>query len=250
MTIPSFEDQQAAWSSPPVDGIGYLSSAELLTYGDEDLRVLVKQFEAERYGGERNHDNTWRDTLALDTTHGCRVLDYGCGVGVEALQYAKTGNEVWVADIAPSNAELACHVLSLHGYRANRLAVGHAAPFVNTAHVFDVVHCSGVLHHIPHPRPVVERFAELLVPGGELRLMLYSDVGWQLHTGTEPPEDVADDPSRNVFVRKMDDVGEWADWYNHDRLVARFGDLFDVERVEYLMPNRSFLAAVLRKPLS
>lgn len=246
--LPAFEEQQAAWAAPPVDDVGYIPSAELVRYSDAELRRLVEKFEATRYGGERNRDNVWRDVLGLDTTHGCTVLDYGCGTGVEALQYAKSGNQVWVADIAVANVELACRVQALYGYYAHGLNIRGEAPFIEPGTTFDVIHCSGVLHHIPEPRPVVERFAELLRPGGEVRLMLYSDQAWRHWTGTEPPEDVTDHPMRDTFVRAMDSVGDWADWYDRGRLESRFGDILAVERVEYMMADRTFLAATLRRP--
>lgn len=244
--IPEFTDQQQAWSNPPVDNVGYIPSSDLLQYSDRDLRRLVSDFEEARYEGERNRDNVWRDTLGLDSTHDSVVLDYGCGTGIEALQYAKKGNEVWVADIAPANVALACRIFEVHGFEAKPLVIDSRPPFIAPGTLFDVIHCSGALHHIPEPRPVVERFTELLAPDGEVRLMLYSDEAWRKYTGTEPPADVTDHPGRPAFVRAMDSVGAWADWYDRERLEKRFGDLLKVERVEYMMADRTFLAAVLR----
>ena len=77
--------------------------------------------------------------------------------------------------------------------------------------------------------------------------MVYSDVGWWIATDTEPPDDVTTDPSFARFVRFFDSVGDYADWYNLDRLVDRFGDLFDVVRCQYLMPDHRYLGAVLRR---
>lgn len=245
--VPAFAAQQREWSAPPVDDVGYIPSADLLAYPDERLRTLVERFEESRYQGERNRDNVWRDVLGLDSTHDSTVLDYGCGTGVEALQYAKAGNTVFVADIAPDNVALACRVSSLYGYTITGLDITEAWPFIEPATSFDVIHCSGALHHIPEPRPVVERFTELLKPGGELRLMLYSDVAWRKYTGSEPPDDVTDHPGRAKFVGHMDSVGGWADWYDRDRLDGRFGDLLTVDRVEYMMEDRTFLAATLLK---
>lgn len=246
MTV-NFDDQAAAWSSPPVDDVGYLPSAEMLTYRAAKLRKLVDKFETARYQGHRNAGGAWRQALGLDSTHGRTVLDYGCGVGVEALQYAKAGNDVWVADIAPDNVALALRVLNLYGYKAHGLNITGQWPFIDTEETFDVIHCCGVLHHIPNPRPVVQRMAELLVPNGELRLMLYSDRSWLDVTQTAPPEDVATHQAFQHFVHRMDTVGAWADWYDEGRLERRFGDILTVERVQYLMNDKTFLTATLRK---
>lgn len=165
-----------AWSHPPVDDVGYVSSRELLALSDDELRAVVDRMRSTRYGGWRNHKNRWRDLLSLDTTTGRRVLDLGCGVGLETLEYLRAGNTVDVADIVPENTALAQRVARVYGYEGRlpvRLTVGRDPPFI-TRHAgwYDVVHCVGVLHHVPWARDLVERCHGLLAPGGELRLML------------------------------------------------------------------------------
>ena len=99
MTIPTFTERARQWSAPPVDDVGYLLSEELLTWHDEALLDLINQMAVSRYQGWRNWEMRWRTVLGLDSTRDSDVLDYGCGVGLEALQYAKLGNRVTIADI-------------------------------------------------------------------------------------------------------------------------------------------------------
>jgi SAM-dependent methyltransferase len=234
------------WVRIPVDDVGYVSSAELLQLDDVALRNVIDTLEVTRYTGWRNHEGLWRSALKLDVTRDAHVLDYGCGIGVEALQYAKAGNEVWLADIVESNVRLAERVLRLYGYEPAGSTVMPESYSSRLPKDVDVVHCAGVLHHIRQPIPTMQRFAGLLQSLGEVRLMVYSDEGWRLYTGTEPPHDVTDDPMRETFLRAFDEVGMWADWYDEARLVERFGEWFDVESVTYLTPNRRYLAATLR----
>lgn len=251
-----WDSHVAAWSSPPVDDVGYLPSADLLRVSDVELRTLVERMRTTRYTGWRNHNGLWRDVMGLDTTTGKDVLDFGCGVGVEALELARAGNRMALADISGENIQLAARVLYL--YRDEVVNAGGALhtvymvtdrpPFIDCPPAgFDVFHASGVLHHIRWPRAIMERAHEILRPGGEVRLMVYSDEGWRLATGTEPPDDVTAHPQFERFVRYFDQVGDYADWYSRQRLVDRFGDLFDVVRCEYLTPNRRYLAAVLHR---
>lgn len=244
----SFIDlQREQWSRPPVDSIGYVPVADLLAMSDRELRKTAAEASAARYGTWRNTGNLWVDVLGLATTSGKDVLDYGCGFGAEALEYAKTGNRVTVADIVADNVEVTSRLFAAHGYTAGRALIGDRPPLTDLpAASFDVVHCSGVLHHIPWARETMEHFAELLRPGGEARLMLYSDVGWRLATGTEPPDEVTEDPNFDTFVHYFDSVGIYADWYDQARIEARFGDLFTITRFSYLTANRRYLAAVLR----
>ena len=255
MTDEGFPERQAkAWSRPPVDDVGYIPATDLLAKPDSELRAIVEQMRATRYSGWRNHRGLWRDLMGLDEPGGKDILDFGCGTGVEALELALAGNRIDLADIATDNLHLAVRVLGLY---ANQIPhetgltiyrVLGEAPYIEAApESYDVFHCNGVLHHIPWPRQIMERAHQILRPGGVARLMLYSERGWIQATGTEPPHDVTAHPSFQRFVRYFDQVGEYADWYSRDRLEQRFGDLFTVERCEYLTPTGQYLAAVLRK---
>jgi len=252
---PGFLDRQrVAWSRPPVDDVGYISAVDLLALPDDQLRATVDRMRLARYAGWRNHGGLWRDLMGLDEPGGKDILDFGCGVGVEALSLAFAGNRVQLADISPDNLHLAVRVLGLYADQFPRLwdltiylALGEPPYITAEPESFDVFHCNGVLHHIPWARQIMERAHELLRPGGVARLMVYSDQGWRQATGTEPPDEVTTDPGFRQFVQYFDQVGEYADWYDQDRLESRFGDLFTVERCEYITPNGQYLAAVLRK---
>jgi SAM-dependent methyltransferase len=242
--------QAEAWSRPPVDDVGYIPSAELLKLPDDALSAVVAQMTRTRYGpgGWRNWNGLWRDLLGLDELQDLDVLDFGCGTGVEAVQLAGK-NRVQLADIASSNLALASRVLRLSGHEPAAVwDVTGAWPFLGAPDAsIDVFHASGVLHHIPWARDIMRRAHQLLRPGGQVRLMLYSDNAWRWKPGGEPPDDVAAHPDGPAFARHWDQVGEYADWYDRDRLEKRFGDLFEVERCEYMCPRSEYLGAVLRR---
>lgn len=247
---PTFAEQKKAWANPPVDDVGYLPSQELLTWDDEALLDLISNMAQSRYQGWRNWEMRWRTVLGLDSTRDKVVLDYGCGVGLEALQYAKLGNNVTIADIARSNVLLAERVLTLHGYEADTMVLPkNPAQIEGWDGIFDVIHCCGVLHHIPRPEPVVKNMARWLVDGGELRLMLYSDEAWRIATRTEPPEEgkVEDFVEFEQFWQHWDPLGGFADWYDRARLERRFGEWFHVSSCKPLTQHGEYLGAVLVK---
>lgn len=224
------------WASPPVDDVGYISSARLLELRDEDLMDLVVNFERARYGGWRNWNGNWRRVLKMDETRGKMVLDWGCGVGIEALQYARAGNAVSPADIVPENVHLAQRVLNLFGFSV----LGYQPKY-------DVIHCAGVLHHVPNPLDVMDDFCHRLYADGEVRLMLYSDWAWRIATGEEPPEDAASHPLFETYVRRWDAVGSYADWYDEEKLERMFGQWFTLENFEYLTQDMAYCGAVMVK---
>ena len=244
----SVESQRQAWARIPVDEQGYFDAAELLALPDADLLRLAGAAEDARYGGWRNTGGLWREKMGLDVRHG-QVLDYGCGLGLEALQYARAGNAVTVADQNPAAVALAVRLLALHGCPA---AGAHIVPdgpaFIRVPdETFDLVVMNGVLHHIEDPAPVVRAAARWLPPGGELRVMVYTGRAWERITGTPPPVDVAGHPARERFVRWGDEVGDWADWYDQARLEARFGQWFDVEEFTYIADWGQYGTGRLRK---
>lgn len=242
---PSFNQRVMEWSNPPVDDIGYISSKVLLAYTSDRLSDLIRKTEVVRYGGWRNHRNNWRTCFELDETSDKYVLDYGCGIGIEALQYARSGNEVAVCDISKDNVRLAMRILKIEGYDCAAFVLEEDP--VILAGPYDVIHCAGVLHHIPEPIPVVEKMAAALKDNGELRLMVYSDEAWRIACRTEPPENVQDDERFERFWKRWDAVGGYADWYNYQRLDERFGAWFGIKKCQALTAKGEYLGAVLVK---
>lgn len=243
------QQHRDAWRRIPVDDIGYYDAAELAQLPDGQFEVMARGFEARRYSGWRNAGGLWRREMGLDDAGGKRVLDYGCGAGIEALQYARGGAQVSIADINQGSLALATRVLALEGRQpAHAWLISPDPPFTPAAPgAFDMVVMNGVLHHIEDPVPVVREVHRWLAPGGEFRVMVYSDKGWRQATGSEPPEDVHGHPGRPAFVRWGDEVGDWAEWYSERRLRQRFGRWFDVERFTYIADTGRYAIALLRR---
>ena len=102
------------------------------------------------------------------------VLDLGCGTGQAALFLASAGRTVIGADLTRASLELAASAARRYGV--------DSALFVETdllapglrAGSFDVVHCSGVLHHTADPAASFAAAARLVRPGGVLLVGLYN----------------------------------------------------------------------------
>ena len=105
---------------------------------------------------------------------GSQVVELGCGTGQLSLFLATEDRSVIGADLARPSLELGAEA-------ARRFGVDGVS-FVETdlrrpglrAEAFDVVVCSGVLHHTPDPRSAFRGVARLLKPGGHVVLGLYN----------------------------------------------------------------------------
>lgn len=253
----TWSDHVLAWSQPPVDDVGYISSEEMLGWDDDRLRTAVAEMARVRYTGWRNHGGLWREMLKIDETHGVDILDFGCGVGMESLEFVRAGNRVTLADISPANLLLARRVVEVCSeQQVPALLVSDKPPYFSTdGKKFDVIHCAGVLHHIPWATGIMRRFHEVLRVGGEVRLMLYSDKGWKIATGdAETPtlwSNAEDLPGFHKFVRYFDGVGEYADWYSENKIKMKFGNWFNLEEFSYITEDYRYCVAVMtRKGIS
>lgn len=106
-----------------------------------------------------------------------RVLELGCGTGQMSLFLARHGRQVVGADLTPASLALAAAAARRFGLAASGRVVfvqtDLAAPGLQPA-AFDVVYCSGVLHHTPEPAESFRRLARLCRPGGILVVGLYN----------------------------------------------------------------------------
>lgn len=165
------------------------------------------------------------------------MLDYGCGFGIEALQFAKAGNKVSLADLSQEGIDLATRILGLYGFKPERtFVVQENSPFIEAdgKEKFDVFYSNGVIHHIPNAVEVISRAFELLNDDGEVRLMLYSDKG----------RDIAEKRGED-FVRFFDDVGAYADWYDREKIERMFGD--KISSFDYITPDERYLTVTIKK---
>lgn len=112
---------------------------------------------------------------------GKRVLEIGCGIGTDTLQFARAGAEVEALEYSQLSMALA-------GTRLKGLAHLHWRNAEEWLPVgpFDLIYSFGVLHHTPHPERIL-RLARLRIrPDGELRIMLYAKWSIKHLLGTQP----------------------------------------------------------------
>lgn len=108
-----------------------------------------------------------------------RALVAGCGTGRHALTLAGTTicSEVLGVDVSAASlawAERMQEELGDRGVRFERRAIEDLG---GSAQTFDLIECSGVLHHLADPRAGWRILVDRLAPGGVMQIGLYSRRG-------------------------------------------------------------------------
>ena len=142
---------------------------------------MFRAFRQEQTDGAAFYRLLAEDSAAQVADHaeldGARVLDVGGGPGYFHDAFSARG--ATYAAVESDAGELTVH----GGRRAPRtvLASGTRLPFADAS--WDVVYCSNVLEHVPHPRLLADELLRVVRPGGTL--VLAYTLWWGPHGGHE-----------------------------------------------------------------
>src|SRR5438094_6634326 len=115
--------------------------------------------------------------VPFDECRGLRVLEVGCGAGVDLARFARGGAIVTGVDLSRSAIELARANVDQQGIRADlRVEDGERLPF--PASSFDLVYAHGVVQYTANPQRLVDECRRVLVPGGRAIFQVYNRVSW------------------------------------------------------------------------
>lgn len=150
------------WSKDPAGAV-YGSQYEVGT------REFFDEVERHRY---QEYAPWMPEVMGFNEFAGARLLEVGCGMGTDLLQYARGGVKVTGIDLTPRSIEISRQHLSLYGEAGEfGIADCERLPFADES--FDVVYSNGVLHHTPDTAGAVREIHRVLTPGGQARVMLY-----------------------------------------------------------------------------
>ena len=111
---------------------------------------------------------------------GCKdqkLLEVGCGAGVDLAHLAGTGAVVTGIDLAPSAIELARRHLADRGLAADlHVMNGEEMAFPDAS--FDRVYVHSVLQYTADPKRMVAECRRVLRPDGEAVFMVYNRISW------------------------------------------------------------------------
>jgi SAM-dependent methyltransferase len=107
-----------------------------------------------------------------------RVLDAGCGTGEYACWFASQGAEVVGLDLSSESLEQARHYADEYNLDGARFVEGSVLDLPFDSESFDLVYCTGVLHHTPAPFRGFRELCRVTRPGGKVLVSLYNSWGF------------------------------------------------------------------------
>ncbi|HYM24928.1 MAG TPA: class I SAM-dependent methyltransferase [Vicinamibacterales bacterium] len=115
--------------------------------------------------------------VPFDESRGRKVLEVGCGAGVDLARFAKGGADVTGVDLAASAIALArANFEQQHLHGRFEVADGEALPFPEQT--FDLVFAHGVVQYTPAPRRLIDECRRVLKPGGSAIFQVYNRISW------------------------------------------------------------------------
>ena len=164
--------------NPKAYWTGHLVEVERFNSADESLGHF--HWRNSQYPG-------YIELMPVNTGDGLVVVDFGCGPGNDLVGFSQFSKpaELHGIDVSPKAIDLARERLALHGTNVS---------FQNCDEKFtridfpdgsvDLIHSSGVLHHMTNPDLALQEFYRILKPGGKLQIMVYNRNSLWFHLKT------------------------------------------------------------------
>lgn len=155
------------WSEDPCGAV----------YGRErqfGTREFFDEVERHRY---QEYAPWMPEVMGFDKFAGARLLEVGCGMGTDLLQFARGGATCTGVDLTPKSLDISRGRFALYAEHADfALSDAERLPFAEES--FDVYYSHGVLHHTPETQAAVREAYRVLRRGGSAKVMLYHRNSW------------------------------------------------------------------------
>jgi ubiquinone/menaquinone biosynthesis C-methylase UbiE len=143
--------------------------------------------------------------LRFPEWRGKSVLEIGCGIGMDAIEFARHGAHVTAVDLSPKNIQLTKQYFS-HNNLTGTFVVGNAEQLCLPDNSFDLVVAIGVFIYTPNIEKALDEVLRVVKPGGEVICMFWNRISWYTMlvklSGTHFDHEVKDAPMINLYSVK------------------------------------------------
>lgn len=143
--------------------------------------------------------------------HGQHLLEIGCGMGYDSLEFLKRGVRVTATDLTPNAVRIAQRHFEVAGVQAEDVRVANALDLPFADNTFDAVWANGVLHATGDTARAVREARRVLKTGGRAIISHFyrkpSWMDWMHRFGRENIEHKDEDPPVNEFLSEQTIAG-------------------------------------------
>jgi ubiquinone/menaquinone biosynthesis C-methylase UbiE len=136
------------------------------------------------------------------------LLEIGCGMGYDSLEFLKRGVRVIATDLTPNAVEITRRHFQIEGVQAEEIRTANALALPFDDNSFDAVWANGVLHATGDTERAVQEALRVLKPGGRAIISHFyrkpSWMYWLHHLGRENIEYKEEDPPVNEFYTEQE----------------------------------------------
>ncbi len=110
-----------------------------------------------------------------------KVLEIGCGIGTDAVNFARNGAKLTVVELSEKSLEICKKRFEIYGLSA-RFYCANAEQLTSFVppEPYDLIYSFGVIHHTPNPRKVFEEIKKYCHPNTQLQIMLYAKYSFKV----------------------------------------------------------------------
>lgn len=190
------------WDTHPL-GVQYLT--------DDTIEVGTPEFFAHIRQWMNPYKFPWimrRITREAELLRGKHLLEVGCGLGFDSVEFLKRGVRVTATDLTPTAVELARRHFEIERLQPEDVRVENALELSFPEATFDAVWANGVLHATGDTPRAVREVHRVLRPNGRAIIShFYRRPSWMdlLHRlGRESIEHKDEDPPVNEFLSESE----------------------------------------------
>ena len=166
--IATIDDVKKYWDDRPCNVRHSNKEIGTKEYFDE---VERKRYTAEPHIPEFADFSRW---------DGKKVLEIGCGLGTEAINFARHGADYTGTDLSIESLTLAQNRFKVYNQKG-RFFQGNAENLSSFVSVekYDLVYSFGVIHHSPNPNLIIDQIYKYMDDSTILKIMLYAKNSWK-----------------------------------------------------------------------
>ena len=202
--IASIDDVKKYWNDRPCNVRHSKKDTGTKEYFDE--------VEAKRYTAEP-HIPLFAD---FESYKGKKVLEVGCGMATEGINFVKHGAEYTGTDLSEESLELAKKRFGVYN-KEGKFYAGNSEELTSFVPVetYDLIYSFGVIHHSPHPEKIISEIKKYMNKDSTLKIMLYASESWKnymIEAGYDQPEAQYGCPIAYTYTK--DEVRELLDGFD------------------------------------